>query len=76
LLFFAPSSALADAACRDLPEEEKRLFFSKNTTKAVKICEQCTVREACLIEALSFGAQGVWGGTTYTERKLLFDDIT
>ncbi len=76
MLFFAPSSALADAACRDIPEEQKRLFFGKNTAKAKKICEHCPVKDACLIEALSFEAEGVWGGTTYTERRQLFDEIT
>lgn len=72
MLFFSPSSALADAVCRDIPEEQKKLFFGYNTAKAKEICKTCPVIDACLIEALSFDAEGVWGGTTYTERKQLF----
>lgn len=52
------------------------LFFSGNgarakVTKARRLCGACAVREICLSEAMNDpSVRGVWGGTTYDERKL------
>lgn len=40
-------------------------------TRAKAICAQCSVRLDCLDHALAFNEDGVWGGTTYDERKLI-----
>lgn len=61
----------AQALCRDLPTE---LFYDELEPAAVerakKVCAACTVRVACLREALSRRDQdGIWGGTTPKERK-------
>lgn len=51
------------------------LFFSGNgarakVTKARRLCGACAVREICLSEAMNDpSVRGVWGGTTYDERK-------
>jgi WhiB family redox-sensing transcriptional regulator len=41
-------------------------------TKMIEVCRECPVRRECLEDALSedaFTVQGVWGGTTRTERR-------
>jgi len=37
--------------------------------EAKAICEVCPVKIMCLDYAVSAGMQGVWGGTTESERK-------
>jgi WhiB family redox-sensing transcriptional regulator len=37
--------------------------------QAKAICEVCPVKIMCLDYAVSAGMQGVWGGTTESERK-------
>jgi hypothetical protein len=37
--------------------------------EAKAICEDCPVKIMCLDYAVSAGMQGVWGGTTESERK-------
>jgi Transcription factor WhiB len=42
--------------------------------RAVKICERCEMRAACLAEALQSGERlGVWGGLTPEQRAELPD---
>jgi WhiB family transcriptional regulator, redox-sensing transcriptional regulator len=70
-------------ACRDA---DLRLFFSpdgdeesgvepaaerrRRLRKAIRICEQCPVRQVCRRYALENGEKfGVWGGLTETERR-------
>ncbi|PSL04256.1 WhiB family redox-sensing transcriptional regulator [Haloactinopolyspora alba] len=66
-----------DAACRDLDPE---LFFpvgpagpgTEQERRALEVCGRCPVRRACLDWALRVGeADGVWGGTTPDERRLI-----
>lgn len=74
---------LERAACRDLPiEESERLFFGNRTTdlfEGRRICMDCPVRLACLVEADKLekpgtiaGAKkhvaGTWGGLFASER--------
>lgn len=57
-------------ACSD---KDPELFFplDKQTgeiKKAKAVCAGCPVKAACLTFALQNGEQGVWGGTTESER--------
>ena len=51
------------------------LFFggrgaNLKVNQARKYCDSCAVREICLSEAMNDPSlRGVWGGTTYDERK-------
>ena len=65
------------AACSTTDPE---LFFPisragpavRQVAQAKAICARCQIREACLDYALDAGPiQGVWGGTTEHERRLL-----
>jgi len=73
----------ADGACRDA---DLGLFFSpdgddetrveraaerrRRLRQAIRICEQCPVRQVCRRYALENGEKfGVWGGLTETERR-------
>ncbi|HSZ40350.1 MAG TPA: WhiB family transcriptional regulator [Trebonia sp.] len=61
-------------ACRQVDPD---LFFpgeaatgpTARQVKAAKaVCEACTVRKNCLSYALEAKPEGIWGGTTMTER--------
>ncbi|HEV7887100.1 MAG TPA: WhiB family transcriptional regulator [Acidimicrobiales bacterium] len=58
------------AACRDL---DTSLFFpdsESDAPEALEVCAICPVRDECLEFALSTRQHdGVWGGTTESERK-------
>lgn len=65
------------AACSTADPE---LFFpisssgpaARQIRRAKAICAQCEIRRACLDYAIDAGPiQGVWGGTTERERRLL-----
>jgi WhiB family transcriptional regulator, redox-sensing transcriptional regulator len=44
----------------------------RQITRAKAICARCQIQKACLDYALNAGSiQGVWGGTTERERRLL-----
>lgn len=48
------------------------MFFTASSTGMAKIiCGRCEVKSECLIWALMYKEQGVWGGTTDDERKKL-----
>lgn len=61
-------------ACRD---QDPELFFplggaTRQIENAKKVCLRCPVRAECLQEALDSGHDdGVWGGLTDRERRLL-----
>jgi WhiB family redox-sensing transcriptional regulator len=66
-----------DAACRDA---DPNLFFPIGTTgaalgqmeEAKRICRRCPEQIQCLAWALEQGvADGVWGGTTPDERRVI-----
>ncbi|MEV0623876.1 WhiB family transcriptional regulator [Nonomuraea sp. NPDC050404] len=68
---------MARAACRDADPE---LFFpitwddrpGRADDEARSICRACPVRPACLDWAVRTGEpDGMWGGTTPAERRLL-----
>ena len=65
------------AACSTADPE---LFFPISSSgpavhqakRAKAICARCEIRQACLDYAISVGPiQGVWGGTTERERRVL-----
>jgi WhiB family redox-sensing transcriptional regulator len=65
------------AACSTTDPE---LFFPisssgpgfRQVKRAKAICARCEIRQACLDYAIDVGSvQGVWGGTTEGERRLL-----
>ena len=64
---------LDKAACRGANPE---MFFAlkgnyPDLEGALGYCERCTVKEKCLATALlNPMIEGIWGGTTWDERKL------
>lgn len=44
---------------------------SREELEALAVCERCPVSGNCLEWAIVKGEKGVWGGTTWRERKLL-----
>jgi WhiB family redox-sensing transcriptional regulator len=72
------SDKLRDAACKDLPENDKRAFYALNSANlgAKRVCQTCPVRMECLKEAVAFEPPGerygVWGGLSARERDQLF----
>lgn len=58
---------LKDGLCRMFDPE---LFFDpKREVEAKLICHTCPVQFACLEDALRQPVFGVWGGTTFEQRK-------
>jgi len=54
------------------PEDEHDGMTRKSMVQVAKeVCADCPVRLRCLDYALSAGMQGIWGGTTYSERLSL-----
>ncbi len=41
------------------------------TSQALKTCEACDVRVACLMYALEWEQHGIWGGTMPKEREIM-----
>lgn len=75
-MFFQPDPRLRGAACRDISEREKQMFFSgKACREAKKICHTCPIIDGCLEVILEFESapgsvrHGVWGGMTAAERN-------
>jgi len=50
---------------------ESRAEMGEKVPKAKKICNECMFTKPCLDYALANDVQGVWGATTYSERKKL-----
>lgn len=61
------------ALCANKPTED---FFPQNVTKknihkinqVKSICSQCSVAPQCLLEAVTYEYDGIWGGTLLRER--------
>jgi WhiB family transcriptional regulator, redox-sensing transcriptional regulator len=61
------------AACKDTPTE---VFFpegySPHQVKAAKdVCSPCEIKMQCLQWAIANNEVGVWGGTSYPERRAM-----
>lgn len=58
-----------EAKCR-IEDADTGEFFQRATEKEAKrFCNTCPVKGDCLEYALVYDMYGVWGGTTYNERK-------
>jgi hypothetical protein len=61
-------------ACRDYPTDwwfpDKSVTAIRNGRIAVKICQQCSVQNDCLIYSLPNETHGIWGGLRESEREL------
>jgi WhiB family transcriptional regulator, redox-sensing transcriptional regulator len=66
---------MSQGACR---REDPELFFPVTETHtsagrqiaaAKAICGRCLVRVTCMAYAMATGQDGVWGGTTGSERR-------
>lgn len=55
------------------PPEKKDGRIYRGTTKvlapAMRVCAKCPARLECLEFAFNHGEHGVWGGTTYEQRR-------
>lgn len=53
-------------------EEDTETLFSLKVLNAKAICQACPLTKSCLEYALKTSSlQGIWGGTTKHERKLI-----
>lgn len=82
-VLFQPTNSLRGAICKDLSEEDKRLFFptqGNGYKLAQAICNDCPVQAACLAECLALedpdNRYGVWAGTTARGRVKQFGGAT
>lgn len=60
-----------DALCREYPHVD---FFPGQgvpTEPAKSVCARCVVRNECLAYAVERNEDGVWGGTSKRERRVL-----
>ncbi len=58
------------------PKEHDRLFFPERgatgvAAEAKAICQECSVKPECLEYAILTKPQGIWGGSSYTERAAI-----
>lgn len=48
------------------------MFFTASSSQMAKtICHHCPVKSQCLTWALMYKEEGIWGGTTFEERRRL-----
>lgn len=57
------------AACRGMDPEVFLPAGPAQARRAIKVCATCPVTAECLEHAFECGEIGVWGGTTFQERK-------
>jgi WhiB family transcriptional regulator, redox-sensing transcriptional regulator len=62
-LFFPPDNPGGPKAGKGITGEKERV------DKARAICSTCPVKKECLNYAIEHECQGIWGGTTDSERK-------
>lgn len=61
-----------DALCQEFPEVEFFPDRGEDARPAKAICQRCLVQSDCLSWALEQGTlDGIWGGTSKRERKML-----
>ncbi|MEI7838334.1 MAG: WhiB family transcriptional regulator [bacterium] len=64
------NSLIGRAACREL---DIRLFFPDDEEiikESVKICDNCSIKQACLSSAIENGeSHGVWGGVQFIRNE-------
>ena len=57
------------AMCRGVNPEIFHPLRGESNAEALKFCDQCAVKAACLDFALVNREKGVWGGTSEKERR-------
>ena len=62
---------LASAACTTADPDVFHPRRGVPAHEAMRICAACPVAAACLAYAVEHNEQGIWGGTTETERRRL-----
>jgi WhiB family redox-sensing transcriptional regulator len=50
-------------------EDVEQFFARLSESDAKKFCKMCPVKSECLDYSLIYDTYGIWGGTTYKERK-------
>lgn len=64
------------AACST---ESTNIFFvtpkSEFINSAIDLCKSCTVRSDCFYESMSYGYNGIWGGSTEEQRFVLTRNV-
>lgn len=54
-----------------MDDKDEQNYSAIKTEIARSICNQCPVKEQCLRIALKYEEEGVWGGTTTQERRIM-----
>lgn len=58
------------ARCRGLDPDQFFVRGAAQARRAIKVCQRCTVKDACLSYALDNEIDfGVWGGLTERQRR-------
>ena len=61
---------IEQARCRGLDGERFFVRGAVQAKQAIRVCDRCTVRDACLEYALDHEVDfGVWGGLTERQRR-------
>ncbi|HEV2785080.1 MAG TPA: WhiB family transcriptional regulator [Solirubrobacteraceae bacterium] len=64
------SGWMAKARCREYDPEQFFVRGAAQSKRAVRVCEHCDVRTACLQYALDNQIEfGIWGGLTERQRR-------
>lgn len=50
--------------------------LSSENRMAIKVCGDCMFKEPCLQYAIENDVSGIWGGTTYQERKRIRKNLS
>ncbi len=68
-----PTVDFLDAACHGIPTDMfcPRDEHPGDAPAAVRICNRCPIRRACLDWAVTNDEQGIWGGTTDRQRAAI-----
>lgn len=65
---------LTDALCAQVGGDLWFVEKGESTRPAKRVCELCTVRQACLDYSLQFDLDGTWGGLSRPQRRKLQHD--
>jgi WhiB family redox-sensing transcriptional regulator len=62
---------MADPALFYPPEFERPSVKTRRVAEAMAVCARCDVRADCLTYAVVNREQGIWGGTTDEQRRIM-----
>ncbi|MEV7805059.1 WhiB family transcriptional regulator [Microbispora sp. NPDC088329] len=66
-----PPVEMARPACRSMDPEMFFPLSGMSTAAPRAVCASCSVRAECLEYGLAYDVHGIWGGTSYPERKAI-----